>query len=163
MPWCKCSTLTYCYWWSSPGILHCAVVSPHYDTLTHWWVNGEHSLVGTLNKINYSLGLLVGSIESYHNPIPPPGDSGSRSTSGSAGEGVCWDIESYTSYNRWTCMVKVYVSNASMMIKLQQVKANCPLVTNDFIAYFNLVVSGMCMHSLACIFWATFSPLCKKM
>ena len=37
--------------------------------------------------MNYFLGLLVGSIESYHNPISPPGDSGSRSTSGGAGEG----------------------------------------------------------------------------
>ena len=47
-------------------------------------VNGEHCLVGIINN---TLGLLVVSIESYHNPIPPPGDSGSRSTSGGAGEG----------------------------------------------------------------------------
>ena len=33
------------------------------------------------------LGLLVGSIESYHSPVPPPGDIGSRSTSGGAGKG----------------------------------------------------------------------------
>ena len=107
MPGCKASVLTYCHWWSSPCILHCAVVCPHNVTLTHWWVNGEHCLVGAYNSIHNSLGLLVGSIESYHNSILPPGDSGSRSTSGDASEGVWWSIESETSYVRWTCMVKI--------------------------------------------------------
>ena len=73
-------------WWSSPGILHCATVRPHNVTLTHWWVNGEHCLVGTHNRIHYSLGLLVGSIESYYSTISPPGDNSSRSTIGRAGE-----------------------------------------------------------------------------
>ena len=63
---------------------HGAAVIPWKATRLHRWVNGEHRLVGTLNQ---GLGLLVGSIESYHNPISPPGDSGSRSTSGGAGEG----------------------------------------------------------------------------
>ena len=53
----------HCHWWSSPGILHCAVVCPQNVTLTHWRVNGEHGLVGTHDRIHYSLGLLVGSIE----------------------------------------------------------------------------------------------------
>ena len=88
MPGCKASVLTYCHWWSPPVILHCAVVWPHNATLTHWSVNGEHCLVGTYNSIHNSLGLLVCSIQSYHNSILPPGNIGSRSTSGSAGEGV---------------------------------------------------------------------------
>ena len=71
----------------SSFILHCAAVCPHNDTLIKGWVNGKHCLVGTSKRINYSLGLLVSSTESYHNPIPPPGDSGSRSTSGNTGEG----------------------------------------------------------------------------
>ena len=78
----------------SPDILHCAVVCPHNVTLTHWRVNGEHCLVGTLNRINYSLGLLVSSIESNHNPISPPSDIGSRPTSGGAGEGGRVNIKS---------------------------------------------------------------------
>ena len=105
--WVHRSVLTYCHWRSSPDILHCAVVCPQNVTLTHWCVNGEHCLVGTHSRIQYCLGLLVGSIESYYNPILPPGDSGSRSTSGSAGEGVWWSIESETSYARWTCIVKI--------------------------------------------------------
>ena len=66
----------------------CSCMSPqcHSNPLSGRY-HGEHCLVGTINRINYSLGLLVGSIESYHNPISPPGDSGSRSTSGGAGEG----------------------------------------------------------------------------
>ena len=77
----------HCLWRLSPVILHCAVVGPHNVTLTHWGVDGEYCLVGTINRINQVLGLLVGSIESYYNPIPPPDDSGSRSTSGGASEG----------------------------------------------------------------------------
>ena len=105
MPGCKCSTLTYCHWWSSLDILHCAVVWSKKVTLTHWWVNGEHCLVGTHSSIHHSLGLLVGSIGSYQYPISPPGDSSSRSTSGGAGKGVCWAIEGETSHIRWTCMI----------------------------------------------------------
>ena len=105
MPGRKGSTLTYCHWRSSPGVFHCAVVYTHSVTRTHWWVNGEHCLVSTLNKINYSLGLLVGTIESYHNPISPPDDSVSRSTSGGAVECVCWAIEGETSHIRWTYMI----------------------------------------------------------
>ena len=36
----------------SPDILHCTVVCPHDALLTHWWVNGEHCLVGTLLRMN---------------------------------------------------------------------------------------------------------------
>ena len=89
-------------WWSSPGILHCTVVCPHNVTLTHWWVNGEHCLVGACNRISYSRGLLVGSIESYHSSISPPGDSGSRSTSGGAGESPGLIITSQTGYTEGT-------------------------------------------------------------
>ena len=106
-----------CYpWWSSPGILHCAVVCPHNVTWTHWWVNGEHGLVGTHDSIHYSLGLLVGSVESYHNPISPPGDSGSRSTSGGAGEGPGLIIISQTAHTgrTWKCWLKI---NGSQMIQ----------------------------------------------
>ena len=35
------------------------------------------------------------------------------------------------------------MSESSLMIKVQAI---FPLATNDFIAYSNLVVSGMCMH-----------------
>ena len=71
----------------SSVILHCAAACPHNETLIKGWVNGEHCQVGTSNRINFSLGLLVSSTESYHNPVPPQGDSGSRSTSGNTGEG----------------------------------------------------------------------------
>ena len=77
----------HCLWRLSPVISYCAVVCPYNVTLIQWWVYGEHCLVGTCNRMNDTLGLLISSIESYHNPIPPPGDSGSRSTSGGAGEG----------------------------------------------------------------------------
>ena len=43
----------HCLWRIlSPDILHCAVVYPHNVIPTHWWVNGEHCLVGTINRIN---------------------------------------------------------------------------------------------------------------
>ena len=93
----------HCVWRLSPVILHCAVVCPHNVTLTHWWVNGEYCLVGTCKRTHYSLGLLVSNIESYHNPISLPGNSGSRSTSRSAGEGPRLVTKSQTSYSRWTC------------------------------------------------------------
>ena len=95
----------HCHWWSSPGILHCAVVCPHNVTLIHWWVNGEHCLVGAHDRINYSLGLLVGIIERYHSPISPPGDSGSRSTSGGAGDDSELTIIKQAGYTwrTWKC------------------------------------------------------------
>ena len=106
----KGSSLTWynhCLWRLSSVILHCAVVCPYNVTLIQWWVNGEHRLVGTCNRIDYSLGLLVSSIESYHYPIPSPGDSGSRSTSGGAGEGPGQVVvsKSYIEWT-WTCMDK---------------------------------------------------------
>ena len=48
------SSLTWynhCLWRLSPGIFHCAVVIGPCN-LTHWSVNGEHCLVGTINRIN---------------------------------------------------------------------------------------------------------------
>ena len=93
------------HWWSSPGVPHCAVVCPPNVTLTYWWVNGEHCLVGTCNRINYFLGLLVGSIGCYHSSISPPGDSGSRSTSGGAGESSGLTIINQAAYKwgTWKC------------------------------------------------------------
>ena len=98
-------TYNHCFWRHSPGILHHAVVCLHSIILTHWWVNGEYCLVGTCNWINYFLGLLVGSIESYHSSISPPGDSGSGSTSGGAGEGPGLTIISQTAHTgrTWKC------------------------------------------------------------
>ena len=105
----KGSSLTWynhCLWRLSSVILHCAVVCPYNVTLIQWWVNGEYCLVGTCSSINYVLGLLVGSIESYHYPILFPGDGGSRSTSGGAGEGPGQFIVSKIRYIGWTCMDK---------------------------------------------------------
>ena len=109
----------HCLWRLSSDILHCATVCPHNVTLTHWWVNGEHCLVGTHNRIHYSLGLLVGSIESYHSSISPPGDSGSRSTSGDAGEG--WlIIISQTGYpgGSWKCWEKLMMVTSNHAVNV---------------------------------------------
>ena len=55
--------------------------------VSHWLVSGEHSLIYSCGSISHHLCLLVSWIQCYHSPILPPCDSGSRPTSGGAGEG----------------------------------------------------------------------------
>ena len=69
----------------SSGIPHSAAVCA--KDVSYTLVNGEHSLIGSCHRISHHLCLLVCCIESYHSPILPPSDSGSRSTSGGTGEG----------------------------------------------------------------------------
>ena len=55
MPGCEGSTFTWhnhCLWRLSSVILHCTVVCPCNVPSIHRWVNGEHCLVGTRNRIN---------------------------------------------------------------------------------------------------------------
>ena len=47
----------------------------------------QDSAAGLILIGEKDIEILVSSIESYHNPISPPGDSGNRSTSGGTGEG----------------------------------------------------------------------------
>ena len=69
----------------SPDILHTTAVVA--VIFTRWLSESEHSLVSACSSICHYLYLLVGGIRSDHSSISPPGNIGSRSTSGSAGEG----------------------------------------------------------------------------
>ena len=79
--------LTCCFNCSrcSSGIPHSAAVCA--KDVSYTLVNGEHSLIRSCGSISHHLCLLVCIIESYRSPILPPSDSGSRPTSGGAGEG----------------------------------------------------------------------------
>jgi len=67
------------------GIPHSAAVCV--SDINYILVNGKHSLIISCGSIGHHLCLLVCCIDSYYSPILPPSDSGSRSTSGGAGEG----------------------------------------------------------------------------
>ena len=67
------------------GVPHSTAVCA--KDVSYTLVNGEHSLICSCHRISHHLCLLVCCIESYHSPILPPSDSGSRPTSGGAGEG----------------------------------------------------------------------------
>ena len=70
----------------------------HNATLTNYWVNDEHCLIGTHSRVKYSFGLVVCCIKSYHNPVLSPGNHGSRSTSGGAGESGRLAVKYQASY-----------------------------------------------------------------
>ena len=85
------------------GIPHSAAVCV--SDINYILVNGKHSLIISCDSIGHHLCLLVCCFDSYCIPTLPPSDSGSRSTSGGAGEGpgslIIHQLSSYRhSYNR---------------------------------------------------------------
>ena len=86
--WCyqniTCSI--YCSWCPSSSPHSAAVYA---KDIRSTLVNGEHRLIWPCDRISHHLCLLVCcSIDCYRSPILPPSDSGSRPTSGGAGEGL---------------------------------------------------------------------------
>ena len=102
----------------------------------------------------------MGSIESYHNPISSPGDSGSSSTSGGAGEGPGLVIKSYTSYSGWACIdiqVKV-VWNKMYLTQIEIDHSGCRSKSESQYCYIITVASWCCKltQSVANHMWASF-------